>query len=100
MYSLFFLPKLVIAHVIARLIAKAYINLYEYDIELFTEEGLNLFLTEFITKCNKNFDSEDMINKIEKLLIKKITKRDKKNIILLNNTLSTIYKKYNSRILK
>ncbi|SJZ46689.1 lipopolysaccharide kinase InaA family protein [Selenihalanaerobacter shriftii] len=93
-YSMPFLPKIVVMHTLARFIAKIYIFSFKYDISLFKGRELILFLKEFYRNYNRNFGFEKLVNKIEKLVINKIIKRDKKDMILSDESLIGIYNKY------
>ncbi|MCK8824302.1 lipopolysaccharide kinase InaA family protein [Fuchsiella alkaliacetigena] len=87
-YALPFLPKIVALHTLARIVSKLHKKLFKLEHHPLTKREQDLFLQEFIANCSKDFDFEKLNYKLNKLIVKKMIKKDRRNIVAANEKLS------------
>lgn len=80
-YHLKFLPKKMIVHLLARFLAKTFINIYIYqEHNLLTERDVDNFIEVFIKNCNRDLDFSRFASEIKNKIPKKIRSRNKMDV--------------------
>lgn len=77
-YHFKILPENMIVHLLARFLAKTFINIFKFQEDnLLTEVDVDNFIKYFIEKCNRDFDFNKLARKVKNKIPEKIKSRNK-----------------------